>query len=647
MNVKINMKEVEISQLIETGGLRNLYIVWYLAAEASFLSPNEYLALINSASKVISKSTVGPRLNSFLNLDELKSELETLLDTYSERVLKDESLYTDLVSELTNTAQQLEKTIFSQKSSVEKAEAWLYSIALNPVSDGDLEAFIYFKSQGESLISKEELSDLWRQAICKSIAQEHSLNRWKKKLISKAKEGKLSMEEINNICSQANYLPDLLVGFDDEEDFLIPMFFRIIEWFELEDFALWEDRYAYEASTFYQTDIDQLHLAAPLFYFSRSDLLLEKSTKAGIDALLERVCVGDIHPYKPWLFQLEGTESVYIPLASIIGFSWNRISPAYLNQDVFTNALSLLKSSRLSTGAWPLTPEDHNGDIFSTCLALTALCIAKPVGYKEYVRESVDWLLNQQANKGYWHIHGIPEVMSTILCLEAIKLARGDTRITYNCNKRKNLKTKDLMAINLETDHFLILCEGDPAGKENKNFDEECYNRIFSQKFPNAVFCSVGSSTAVESEKVLFSKAFKPLNLPYKVIGLIDRDDKQAEDIERSKNKGIRVLSRRTLESYLLADDILEKLCVLCNKKDKFIDIKAAKEEAVAKSVEKGKSPDDLKRAASYLIPDLIRILNLKNASPDKVIFLKNTMVPLITPETDTYKLLRKDIFGK
>lgn len=120
MNVKTNMKEVEISQLIETGGLRNLYTIWYLAAEASFLSPNEYLALINSASKVISKSTVGPRLNSFLNLDELKSELETLLDTYSEPVLKDESLYTDLVSELNNTAQQLEKTIFFSKKQCRK-----------------------------------------------------------------------------------------------------------------------------------------------------------------------------------------------------------------------------------------------------------------------------------------------------------------------------------------------------------------------------------------------------------------------------------------------------------------------------------------------------------------------------------------------
>jgi len=337
---------------------------------------------------------------------------------------------------------------------------------------------------------------------------------------------------------------------------------------------------------------------------------------------------------------------VYIPLASIIAFSWNRISPAYLNQDIFTNALTLLKSSRLSTGAWPLTPEDHNGDIFSTCLALTALCTAKPVGYKEYVRESMDWLLNQQANKGYWHIDGIPETMSTILCLEAIKLARGDARITYNCNKRKNLKTKDPMAINLETDNFLILCEGDPAGKGNKNFDEECYNRIFSQEFPNAVFCSVGSSTAVESEKVLFSKAFKSLNLPYKVIGLIDRDNKEPKDKERLQKQGIRVLSLRTLESYLLADDILEKLCNVCNKKNKFINVKAAKEKAMAKASMSGKPPDDLKRAASYLIPDLIRILNLKNASSDKVIFLKNAMVPLITPETDTYKLLRKDIFG-
>lgn len=639
------MKEDKISQLVETGGLRSVYTLWYLATGASQLRPKEYLNLINSALKVISKSTKRPKIDSSLNIDVLNRAEETLC-AYCQSVLQGEPEYRDLISELTNVAKQLEKVILSQKPSADKAEAWLYSIALNPVSDDDLEAFIYFKSQKESLISRDELSENWRRRISESIAKEEILNRGKKRLIIKAKENRLSMKEINDICSQTNYLPNLLIGSDNEESLMIPTFFRIIQWFELQDFQLWEDSYTYKASTFYQTDINQVDLATSLFYFSRSDLLLEKITRAGLDALLERVCVGNVHAYEPWLFQFHGRESIYTPLASIIGFSWNRISPAYINPNVFENALSLLQNSRLSSGAWPLTSEDYDGNIFSTCLALTALCTTKPAGYKDYVRESVNWLLNQQASLGFWHINGIPDVMSTILCLEAINLARGNTKITYNCEKRVDIQSKRSLDVHREMDNFLILCEGDPAGKRNKNFDENCYQRIFSQEFPNAVFCSVGSSKAVESEKILFCKVFKALNLPYKVIGLIDRDNKGPKDIERLQKKGIQVLSLRTLESYLLADDILEKLCNLCNRKDKFMDVKAAKEKAMAKSSKSGKPPDDLKAAASYLIDALIHILDLKNANRDKAIFLRNTMVPLVTPETDTYRVLRKDIFG-
>jgi len=640
------LKEDKISQLVETGGLRNVYTLWYLAIEASQLTPKNYLKLMNSALKVISKSTKGPKIDPFLNIGVLKSIAEETLRADCQSVLQGEPAYRDLISELTNVAKQLEKVILSQKPSVDKAEAWLYSIALNPVNDSDLEAFIYFKSQKESLISRDELSENWRRRISGSIAKEEILNRGKKRLINKAKENRLSMKEINDICSQTNYLPNLLTGFDNEESLMIPTFFRIIQWFELQDFQLWEDLYTYEASTFYQTDINQVDLATSLFYFSRSDLLLEKITRAGLDALLERVCVGNVHAYKPWLFQFHGTKSIYTALASIIGFSWNRISPAYINPNVFENALSLLQNSRLSSGAWPLTSEDDDGDIFSTCLALTALCTTKPAGYKDYVRESVNWLLNQQTSLGYWHINGIPDVMSTILCLEAINLARGNTRITYNCEKRVDIQSKRSLDVHREMDNFLILCEGDPAGKENKNFDENCYKRIFSQEFPNAVFCSVGSSKTVESEKILFCKVFKTLNLPYKVIGLIDRDNKGPKDIERLQKKGIRVLSLRTLESYLLADDILEKLCDVCNRKDKFMDVKAAKEKAMAKSSMSGKPPDDLKAAASYLIDALIHILDLKNTNRDKAIFLRNIMVPLVTPETDTYRVLRRDIFG-
>ena len=69
---------------------------------------------------------------------------------------------------------------------------------------------------------------------------------------------------------------------------------------------------------------------------------------------------------------------------------------------------------------------------------------------------------------------------------------------------------------------------------------------------------------------------------PYHIIiKLIDRDDRSLEEIEELKMQGITVLSLRTLESYLLEDEIIEKLCMVCNKSEKTDEIKAIKAEAL------------------------------------------------------------------
>ena len=65
------------------------------------------------------------------------------------------------------------------------------------------------------------------------------------------------------------------------------------------------------------------------------------------------------------------------------------------------------------------------------------------------------------------------------------------------------------------------------------------------------------------------------------VIGIVDRNEATDDEIKRNAEKGIRTLSRTTLESYLLDDEVLTKLCQDYGASDKTEDLLAAKQKAL------------------------------------------------------------------
>lgn len=336
----------------------------------------------------------------------------------------------------------------------------------------------------------------------------------------------------------------------------------------------------------------------------------------------------------------------YIPTASIIAFAWQRINPTNINKDILDQALQLLFQAQLFSGAWPLTSLDEKGSILSTCLAMTALSVTKPEGYQRYVGKAKEWLLSQQNEVGCWYIQGGPAVMINILCLEAIKMAEGNNQITYMVKDYQVDNTPITNSIKKQTDQYIIFCEGNSGGTKNINFDEKCYTKIFSMEFPHEVFCSVGSCKDIELENKLVFEAIKKVNPYHIIIKLIDRDDRSLEEIEVLKIQGITVLSLRELESYLLEDEIIEKLCMVCDKREMTEEIQKIKAAALSKSIDRGSPTDDLKSAAGFFIIEIKKALGLKQCGNDTVSFLRDTMAPLITQETKTYKLLRKDILG-
>lgn len=560
----------------------------------------------------------------------------------------------DTIPEIAMIRDRFRDAFISLPSGVEKTEAWLYPSALTARADADLEALVYFKSKGEDIVQAANLSETWRRSLNADVENDTLLNKKDQTIIEKAKINGLSIYELSGLYIDAPFAPFFIHAYDNEEEFILPTLFRTVEWFELNEFDPWLVRYANEISTAYQGGIDKTHGLYFLFYICRSDLLLKKASKFGLEALLGGICIGDVESSKPWkryweepnAFPRNWDYADHTQVASIIIFAWQRIHPTSLNSDILANAVAFLFQSQLASGAWPSTTKETEGYIFATCLAITALCLLKPSGYKRYVEKAKTWLLSQQNEVGCFHIEGAPAVMLNILCLEALSMAEENLQITYNITNDSNPSILSAEKSNNDIDAYVIFCEGNPDGTRNQDFDEKCYSQIFASEYPNAVFYSAGSCTDIIHANNPLVRLIKKTNPYHKIIKLVDRDDLSETEIAEHQSQGVTVLSHRNLESYLLEDEIIKKLCVVSGKPEMQATIIAMKKKAIKDSIKRGNPHDDLKSAAGTFMVEAKRALGLTKCGNTTPSFLRDTMAPLLKPDTETYKALKKDIFG-
>jgi len=197
----------------------------------------------------------------------------------------------------------------------------------------------------------------------------------------------------------------------------------------------------------------------------------------------------------------------------------------------------------------------------------------------------------------------------------------------------------------------VVMCEGTPSSpvpSARAEFDARCYRTIFSSEFPDTDFLSVGSEEDVRSDRLGVSQVIQTLVAGTEVLRVVDRDDRSPEEVERLTSAGIRVLSPRTIESYLLADEILSIMCRRQDQPDRASDVLDLKKGLLEKSHrERGNPADDIKSISGELYVEVKRLLSLTGVGNTKEAFLSDTMAPLVTPDTETYKQLRLDIFGR
>ena len=197
---------------------------------------------------------------------------------------------------------------------------------------------------------------------------------------------------------------------------------------------------------------------------------------------------------------------------------------------------------------------------------------------------------------------------------------------------------------NLVAPDRIVLCEGSTED-DDPGFDESCYSRVFAREFPRTRFVSVGPATKVEKRMGDLLPVLERIIGGTSIVRFRDRDDLTPGEIEDKRAQGVRVMSGyRNIESMLLSDGVLSRLCQEHGRSDCFDAIRTARDNALGRVQH---STDDLKPAAQAVHQAARTHLKLTRAGEAKSAFMRDVLAPLIRADTPEYQELRNDIFGE
>lgn len=192
----------------------------------------------------------------------------------------------------------------------------------------------------------------------------------------------------------------------------------------------------------------------------------------------------------------------------------------------------------------------------------------------------------------------------------------------------------------------IVFCEGDPNGKTRKDFDKIIYSTIFADTHPEAFFISGGSCNDIENIEKTHGEIIDTLLQSSQIIKIVDRDDRSSKEVSDLASKGIKVLKERNLESYLLDDTVIKKLCASVGKPEEYDECLREKNEALTASIARGNAADDYKSARGDIYTALKKRLALTKCGNSPDTFIRDKLSPLVTPDMNVYKRLEAEIFG-
>ena len=193
----------------------------------------------------------------------------------------------------------------------------------------------------------------------------------------------------------------------------------------------------------------------------------------------------------------------------------------------------------------------------------------------------------------------------------------------------------------------VVICEGEPLTSQpvgNHSHDAKCYECIFEDEYPETRFVSMGSDQQIVGDKRGLAEALRLLIDGMRVVRLIDRDDRTDRTISELRRDGVRVLSRRNLESYLFDDEVLKALAESVGKTEKTDELLEKKE--CVRAAKTNRPADDLKPASGEIFSACKNVLGLNQYGNDAKEFARETLAPLVKSGMGVYEELKRDIFG-
>ncbi len=193
----------------------------------------------------------------------------------------------------------------------------------------------------------------------------------------------------------------------------------------------------------------------------------------------------------------------------------------------------------------------------------------------------------------------------------------------------------------------VVICEGEPMNSysgQNYSHDARCYQRTFQTEFPETQFIPGGNASEVAGDKRGIAYALGMLTQGTHVVRLVDRDARSPQEVDELKRIGVRVLSRRNLESYLFDNEVLQILAHSVGRSNKVNDLLAEKQRIIIQRT--GDAPDDLKPSSGDIYNACKSILELTNPGNNTKTFMRDTLAPLVQPGMAVYDELKRDIFG-
>jgi predicted ATPase len=191
----------------------------------------------------------------------------------------------------------------------------------------------------------------------------------------------------------------------------------------------------------------------------------------------------------------------------------------------------------------------------------------------------------------------------------------------------------------------IVFCEGSNQGRKYKDFDSQIYEIIFSDTHKETKFVSAGSCTDLENIENQSIKIVSSILKSSEIVKFIDRDDRSNTEIQELNEKGIKVSKKRHIESYLFDDEIITKLAIANGKPELVQSCLTSKSQALANSVIRGNAGDDIKSASGDTFNAIKLLLGLTQCGNNKCAFIRDTLAPLVTPDTNVYRELHSEIF--